>query len=456
MLQYKKIHFIGIGGIGMSGLAQILLKSGHIVTGSDTVLNESTRKIESLGGKVFLGHNPSNIEDADLVVYSSALSESNPEILTARARGLKVIKRGQMLAEMMKGKTGIVIAGAHGKTTTTSMICTILKKSGLEPTFAIGGEVNDFGGNASLGKGEYFVAEADESDGSFLYLAPKYSVVTNIDDDHMDYYKTSDNLTRAYVEFINKTEDGGVLFCCGDDARTMSVLQYLKVNHRTFGLSHESDIHAEAVEIAGLESKFCCFYKGKILGAIHLRIPGIHNVSNSLAAVGVGMELGLPFNKIASALDSYKGADRRFQIKGTIRGITIVDDYAHHPAEIKATLLAAKNLGYNRLVVVFQPHRYTRTMYFKDSFGKSFSLADHLVLTDIYSASEVPLDGVSARDIYDKAIEYGHKDVRLLPKEAIVEYLVNVLKTGDLVLVLGAGDIVEVSAGLMENLKKSL
>lgn len=437
----------------MSGLAQILLESGCTVTGSDVALNESTKRAGLLGGKVFLGHASSNIGDADLVVYSSAISESNPELKEATLRGIKIIKRGQMLAEMMKDKTGITVAGAHGKTTTTSLIVTVLKESGLKPTFAIGGEVNDFGGNASLGQGDYFVAEADESDGSFLYLTPRYSVITNIDDDHMDYYKTSDNLVRAYVEYAQKTEKGGMLFCCGDDPKTMGVLQYLGVRHKTFGLSYESEIYAEGVRMAGLESKFSCFYKGKMLGIVHLRIPGMHNVSNSLAAIGVGMELGIPFDKIKEALYTYRGADRRFQIKGTVRGITIVDDYAHHPAEINATLLAAKNLGYERMVVVFQPHRYTRTMYFKDLFGRSFSLADYLVLTDIYSASEKPIDGVSTRNIYDKVVECGHRNVLLLPKEKVVEHLVNVLKEGDLLLVLGAGDVVEVSAALMERLK---
>jgi UDP-N-acetylmuramate--alanine ligase len=450
----KKIHFVGIGGVGMSGLAQILLKAGYRITGSDIKSSEITERLSLQGAIVSIGHKESNVGDAELVVYSSAIMLDNPELIFAHSKNIPIIKRAELLAELMEGKIGIAVTGAHGKTTTTSLISVVLTEAGLAPTVAIGGIVYYFNGNVSLGNGQYFIAEADESDGSFLCYSPTYSVVTNIDLEHLDFYRDLKDIKESFMKFINRTKEEGCLFCSGDDLNLRDILSGYKNRFITFGLSNACDIYPKNIHSDGFSSSFDCVYKGSRLGRLNLRIPGKHNISNSLSAVGVALELGINFSKLQTSLSSYCGAERRFQLKGEVNGIMVIDDYAHHPTEIKATLEAAKIWKDKRIVAVFQPHRYTRTKYLLDTFSNTFNLVDHLVITDIYPASEKPIEGVSARNIYTKIVEYGHKDVHFLPKGEIVEHLVKRLKPNDLVIIMGAGDIGKVANELVNTLMR--
>lgn len=448
-------HLIGIGGIGMSGIAQLLLRRGIRVSGSDLKESKITYELKQLGAQVFLGHNPLNIKGADLIVYSSAIKEDNPEIIEAKRLGISLIKRAEALAGLMKEAVVITVTGSHGKTTTTSLISYLLLEAGLSPTAAIGGILRNIDTNAYLGGGRFFVAEADESDGSFLYYQPKYSVITNIDYEHLDYYKDFKNEINTFKEFLRKTEKDGCVFACYDDTNLKSILKDYKNRYILFGLNDKADIYPKNIEMKGLASAFDCFSKGKFIDRFHLSLGGMHNISNALAVIALGLELGIDLEAIRKALLGYRGAHRRLEIKFNDKGYLVIDDYAHHPTEIKATLSALKSLKFNRLIAVFQPHRYTRTKLLLDEFGRSFDLAGYVIITDIYPAGELPLEGVSGRCIYDKIKEFApNKEIHFLPKEKIVAHILGIIKPSDLVITLGAGDIIKVCDELVERLKR--
>lgn len=456
MLKGKKhIHFMGIGGIGMSGLALILSDMGFKVSGSDIKPNSLTQKLIGRGVKIYFGHHASNIEeDVDLVVYSSAIFPKNPEYIVAQNKKIPIVQRAKILAELMEKKKGIAVTGAHGKTTTTSLISLILKKTGYDPTIVIGGEVEYINGNACLGHGEYLVAEADESDGSFLNLHPFYEIITNIDREHMDYYGDIEDIISAHQKFVDNLKTGGCLFCGADNENIKTLLSRISKEVITYGLSTARDFYPDHIQMKENLSEFNCLFRGEKLGKISLNIPGLHNIINSLAALAVVHKIGIDFDKATSALAEYKGAGRRFQIKNSHNDIMVINDYAHHPTEIQATLEAAQGWKDRRIIVVFQPHRYTRTKFLKEEFGKCFSLTDHLVITDIYAASEEPIEGVSGRDIYEKVLESGHRDAYYLPKDKIIDHLLKIIKPKDMVLILGAGDIGELVDELVGQLKK--
>lgn len=443
----RHIHFIGIGGIGMSALAQILMELGYEVSGSDLKSTPLIQRMQNMGARISIGHDKENIHRAELVIYSSAIHFENPEVISAKEMGLHLIPRAKLLAALMSDKIGIAVTGAHGKTTTTALITQLLIDSGKDPTFAIGAEVDNFGGNAHLGKGGYIVAEADESDGSFLLLSPKYSVITNVDREHMDYYGDMNTLIKSFKLYIKQIPEGGVAFVCYDDLTLREILRDNGSKLVSYGLSPEASIYPENIILSGFSSSFDCVYNKKLLGRVNLNIPGIHNISNSLAAIGIGIELGIPFDILHLALSRYRGARRRFQMKVLPNDITIIDDYAHHPTEIKVTLSAVLSGRNNRgrVIAVFQPHRYTRTKDLKNEFADAFIGADYVILTDIYPAFEKPIEDISGKTIYEKALEQGHKNFSFLPKYCIADYLDKILDTGDTVVILGAGDIWEVA-----------
>ncbi|MFA5148470.1 MAG: UDP-N-acetylmuramate--L-alanine ligase [Candidatus Omnitrophota bacterium] len=449
----KHIHFIGIGGIGMSAIAFVLLKQGHRVSGSDVKRSRIIEKLESLGGKFHEGHHEKNIKGADIVVYSSSITPENPEIKAARNKKISTLHRADMLALIMNDRKGIAVTGAHGKTTTSSLIAHILYRAGLDPTAILGGEVKSLEGNARVGDGEHFVVEADESDGSFVHLKPFYSVVTNIDAEHMDYYRNMGEIISWYLKFIEKIKPGGRLFACGDCENLRRALRGCQKDIFTFGLSKEHHIHPEKIKMHDSHSEFEVVYRGKNLGAAAINIPGIHNISNAMAAFAVALELGLDFDTIREAVRDFTGAARRFQVKYSGNGIKVIDDYAHHPSEIKATILAARNWKPKRLIVAFQPHRFSRTKYLKDKFGGCFDMADKLILTDIYAASEDELDNVSGSSIYEEVKMRGHKDASYIRKKELEEYLAKEIKRGDMVLMMGAGDITNIADELALSLK---
>jgi UDP-N-acetylmuramate--alanine ligase len=450
----KHYHLIGIGGIGMSGIAQLLLRSSITVSGSDLKDSKITQDLKRQGAQVFIGHNPENIKGADLIIYSSAIKEGNPEIIEAKRQGIPLIKRAQALADLMKDKAVITVTGSHGKTTTASLISYLLLEAGLFPTVAIGGILRNIDTNASLGEGEFFVAEADESDGSFLYYQPKYSVITNIDREHLDYYKEFKNEIETFREFVNKTKKDGCVFCCGDDANLKNILSDYKNRYLLFGLEASSHIYPKNIQLEGLMSEFDCFYRNKFIDRFRLALGGRHNISNALSVIALGLELGIGLESIKKALENYKGAKRRLEIKFSDRDLLVIDDYAHHPTEIRATLEATANLKRQRVVAIFQPHRYTRTQILLDEFSKSFDLADYIIITDIYPASEIPIEGISALSLVEKIKKYSSaKVVVFMPKEEIASHILGMINPGDLVITLGAGDIVKVNDELVERLK---
>lgn len=450
----EHIHLIGIGGAGMSGIAQILLSQGYKVSGSDISLSEVTRELESKGAKISAGHHVDNVNGARLVVYSSAITSDNPEMISASSKKIPLIRRAEMLARLMRDKIGIAVTGAHGKTTTTSLISLILKKAKLEPTVVIGGLVDNFGGGACLGDGPYFCIEADESDGSFLLFSPTYSVVTNIDDEHLDFYQDTEQIKQAFLEFIKRTKQQGCLFYCGDDPHLNDILTDYQGDLLSFGLSRDCHIYPQKIKLDGFYSHFDCLYKGRKLGRLKVKLSGYHNISNALGAIAVGLRLGIDFNIIREALASYQGIKRRFQNKGNLnRDILIIEDYAHHPTEIKATLNALK-VWQRRIVSIFQPHRYSRTKYLLNEFGKCFADSDHLIITDIYAASEKPIPGVSAKSIHQKVKENNHKSTCYLKKDQILNHLLDIVKPGDIVAVMGAGDIGKIADELVAGLKE--
>ena len=442
MKKVRQVHFVGIGGIGMSGIAEVLLNLGYRVTGSDLAASPVTRRLEELGGTVTVGHSPRNVEGADVVVVSSAVKADNVEVAEARRRQIPVIPRAEMLSELMRMKYGVAIAGSHGKTSTTSMVAQVLSGSGLDPTIVIGGRLGILGSNAKLGKGDLLVAEADESDGSFLHLSPTIAVVTNIDAEHLDHYGSLPRLRDAFVDFLNKVPFYGTGIVCLDDPSVQAILPRLERRVVTYGLEGSPDLRAERVEFKEFESRFQVLQRGESLGSISLRVPGLHNVRNALAAVGVGLELDLPFAWIASHLAQFRGADRRFQLKGSVGDVLVVDDYGHHPAEIRATLLAARRGWERRLVVVFQPHRFSRVAALREEFARSFGDADVLAVTDIYPAGEAPLPGVDADSLAQAIRGAGHGDVTLVRDlKDVPAFLSERTRPGDLVITMGAGSV---------------
>jgi UDP-N-acetylmuramate--alanine ligase len=450
----KHYHLIGIGGIGMSGVAHLLLQRGFKVSGSDLSANRNTEELRFKGAEIFLGHKAENVGGADLVVYSSAIHQDNPEIIEARRQNIPLLKRAEVLAELMQDKIVITVTGSHGKTTTTSLVSCLLLEAGLMPTVAIGGILRNIESNACLGRGDFFVAEADESDGSFLHYRPKYSLITNIDYEHLDYYQSFENELAAFGEFIQQTPDDGCVFGCFDDVNLRRMLVSLPKRHILFGLTDQADIYPEGVKLQGLSSEFDCFYKHKLVNRFYLTLGGMHNVSNALAVIALGLELGIETKTIRKVLCDYQGAARRLEIRFNADGYLLLDDYAHHPTEIKATLMAVKNLKHKRIIAIFQPHRYTRTQLLLPEFGKSFAAADYVVITDIYAASEAPIEGVSGRSIYDKIKEYApDKEAVFLAKGEIAAHILKIIKSGDLIITLGAGDITKINESLAEGLK---
>jgi len=438
----KKLHFVGIGGTGMCGIAEVLLNSGHMVTGSDLKPTEVTKRLEKLGTRIFYLHRPENVGDADVVVVSSAVRDDNPEIKVARERKIPVIRRAEMLGELMRMKFGIAVAGTHGKTTTTSMIGEILTEGGLDPTVIVGGRVVNLKSSAKLGQGEYLVAEADEFDRSFLKLTPSIAVVTTLEAEHLDYYKDFKEIEKAFLEFINKVPFYSSVVICWDEKSLQNLLPKIERPILSYGLSPQADIHAKDISFNENKSVFSVFCKDKKLGDLTLQMPGLHNVQNSLAATAVALELELPWEKISLALTNFSGVERRFEIKGKVGGTIVVDDYAHHPTEILATLKAAKEGWGKRIIALFQPHLYSRTRDFYKEFGKSFFNADVLVATDVYPAREDPIPGITGELVAKAAKDYGHKEVFYIEdKEKLLPFLLDLVKNGDMVLTLGAGDV---------------
>ncbi|MEW6669137.1 MAG: UDP-N-acetylmuramate--L-alanine ligase [Thermodesulfobacteriota bacterium] len=452
----KQIHFVGIGGIGMSGIAELLLNLGYKVTGSDLRETPVTQRLARLGGTIHIGHRKENIEGADAVVYSSAVSLDNPEIQEARESAIPVIPRAEMLAELMRLKHGIAVAGAHGKTTTTTMVASILTCGNLDPTVVIGGRLDIWGGsNAKLGQGLILVAESDESDGSFMLLSPTIAVVTNIDYEHVEYYGDMEALRKTFVDFINKIPFYGLAVLCLDNEEIQGIIPRLRKRCFTYGLSSQADLRARDVRKGTLEVSFEVVLHGESLGRVTVGMPGDHNVLNALAAISVGLELDVPMTDIQRGLRHLGGLGRRFQIKGEAGGILVMDDYGHHPTEIVATLEAARACWPDRrLLVVFQPHRYTRTRLLYDRFVISFNQADTLVVSPLYSAGEPPLEGVSAEWLARGIKEHGHKEVVLSRgHEHSLEILLDMVKPGDVVITLGAGDIYHVGEELLNRLR---
>lgn len=440
--RYRHVHFVGIGGIGMSGIAEVLLNQGYGVSGSDIKRSSVTDRLEALGGSIYEGHSADNVRGADVVVTSSAVRPDNPEVIAAVSRQIPVIPRAEMLAELMRLKYGIAVAGAHGKTSTTSMVGTMLNLAGFDPTIVVGGRIGSLGSNAKLGHGEFMVVEADESDGSFLKLSPTIAVVTNIDREHMDYYKDMTEICDHFVNFVNKVPFYGSIIMCLDDPNVQSIIPKVKRQLITYGFSAQADISASHIRLSDhFSSGFHVRERGRDLGRVQLNVPGQHNIYNSLAAIAVGLELQIDFEKIVAALAEYRGVDRRFQFKGEKNEIMVVDDYGHHPSEIKATLAAAKTSG-RRVVVAFQPHRYSRTKHLFDDFARAFYDVDVLRLVDIYAASEDPIEGIDSQSLASAIERFGHRDARYIgPVSTAAEALKECVKPGDLVITLGAGHI---------------
>jgi UDP-N-acetylmuramate--alanine ligase len=452
----RHVHFVGVGGIGMSGLAEILRTLEFDVSGSDLREGENTRALKGLGVRIDVGHHDKNVTDADVVVYSSAIKPENPEIVGAHERGIPVISRAEMLAELMRVKYGVAIAGSHGKTTTTSLVATVLRAAGLDPTVVVGGRMASFGSNAKLGEGDLLVAEADESDGSFLRLTPTICVVTNIDPEHLDHYGTHENLKEAFLEFIEKTPFYGLAVLCLDHPDVQQLLPRVRRRHVTYGLSQQADYSARDIEIEGVVTKFRAYRHGKDLGDFSVRLPGQHNVQNTLAAIAVADELEVPLDILREALASFHGVARRFSVVDEPDGIALVDDYGHHPAEIRATLAAARRAYKGRVLVAFQPHRYTRTQALFDDFARAFNDADEVLLADVYAAGEDPIEGADAEHLAAAIREHGHHSASYVSdRDEIAVQLAAAARRGDVVLTLGAGDINKVLKNVGANIRSA-
>ena len=466
--QYRIIHFVGIGGIGMSGIAEVLHNLGYEVTGSDIKDSDTTNRLHSLGIKIYIGHKAENVDDAHVVVISSAVSKDNPEVVAAKEKSIPVIPRAEMLAELARMKYGVLIAGAHGKTTTTSLISTVLAHGGLDPTVVIGGRLMATGSNARLGQGAFLIAEADESDGSFLKLSPTIAVVTNIDREHMDFFKTMDSLREAFLSFMNKVPFYGAAIVCIENEEIRRLVPSVHRRCITYGLSSDADIYAVDINKGFMSVSFDVMHKGKNLGNFSIPVPGLHNVLNSLACIAVAMELKMETGKVKEALNKFSGIQRRFELKGDEKGVKVFDDYGHHPTEIKATLRAAKEglidktqraesreqRNGGRLFVVFQPHRYTRTRDLIDEFSGCFADADVLYLMDIYPAGEKPIDGINSNVLIDRIKKAGHEGaVYFSDREKLMENLLLRLRQGDVVFTLGAGDVWKAGEEILKRLR---
>ena len=450
----KDVHFVGIGGVGMSGIAEILLALGFRVSGSDLQESGGVKRLRELGARIWIGHDASHLERADVVVFSSAIRDDNPEIVVAHERRIPVIPRAEMLAELMRMQTSIAVAGMHGKTTTTSMIASVLTQGGLDPTVVIGGKLDYLGGGAKLGHGKLLVAEADESDKSFLKLHPTVGIVTNLDLEHMDCYANMDEIRSAFLEFIDRIPFYGYAILCLDDPEVQNIIPFISKRIITYGLSSQAAIRAVKPRFEGGFSIFSVYKEDQSLGEIKLPIPGAHNIVNSLAAVTVGDVFGVPFETTKKALESFPGVQRRFTLRGREAGVTVIDDYGHHPNEIKAVLKAARQIAEKRIAVLFQPHRYSRTKALFDQFLTAFHDTDMLFVMDIYAASERPIEGVSAEALCDGIRLRGHKRALHTPdREKIPDLIVQSLQPGDMLITLGAGDVTRMGPLILEHLK---
>jgi UDP-N-acetylmuramate--alanine ligase len=451
----QHVHFTGIGGIGMSGIAEVLLNLGYQISGSDLRLSPITERLVSMGARIYEGHAAANVAGARALVVSSAVDEQNPEVQEARRLQIPVIPRGELLAELMRLKYGVAVAGSHGKTTTTSLTATILNHAGLDPTVVVGGRVGTMGGsNARLGHGEILLVESDESDGSFLKLAPIIAVVTNIDREHLDHYPSLESIQSAFTEFVNKVPFYGAAIVCLDDPNVQTILPAIKRRTVTYGAAAQADVEASEIGCGHFSSEFRVRYRTTDLGRFHLRIPGRHNVLNATAALAVAMELEVKPDTIREALEAFSGVDRRFQVRGQERGITVVDDYGHHPTEIRATLDAARLCGFRHIHVLFQPHRYSRTFHLMDEFARAFHQADSVFVMDIYAASEKPIEGVTAEALVERIRQFGHRGVEYVGTlDRGVEALAAVARDGDAALTLGAGSVWQGGEKLLEKLR---
>jgi UDP-N-acetylmuramate--alanine ligase len=451
-----QVHFVGIGGIGMSGIAEVLINLGYRVSGSDLKETETTRRLHRLGARLEIGHRAENLVSADVVVISSAVRMDNPEVLAAQARKIPVIPRAEMLAELMRLKYAVAVAGSHGKTTTTSMVATVMNAAGLDPTAVVGGKVNVLGSNAKLGKSDLMVVEADESDGSFLKLHPSIAVVTNIDPEHLDHFGSVDALRHAFVEFCNRVPFYGLNVLCLDHPNVQALLPQIGKRVVTYGSSHTTDYRLEGIELDGFSTRFHAFRREEPLGEFTVRMVGAHNALNALAVIAVAEEMEIPLPVVRNALAEFAGVQRRFTVRGEAGGVMVVDDYGHHPAEVMATLAGARRAFGRRLVVVFQPHRYTRTRDLLADFATAFNDADLLVVLGIYAASEEPIPGISGETLADAVRSHGHRDVTYVEKRTeAAAALVPRLREGDLVVTLGAGDVTQVGPELLQLLESS-
>lgn len=450
------VHCIGVGGAGMSGVAKVLAQMGWRVSGSDLVASERTQALARAGVTVYIGHGEENVNGAELVVVSSAIPPDNCELRFARQHGIPVISRAEMLNRLMVSRYGIAIAGTHGKTTTTSMISLVLERLGWDPTVVVGGEVFDIGSNAKLGTGPHMVVEADESDASFLCLSPRIVVVTNVEADHLDHYSGLDNIRAAFLAFMRRVPRDGLVVTCADDSILSQLVGQLKCRHVDYGLGRTGRWQARSLQFSPFRSR-CVVYRGqKKMGRLQLRVPGRHNIANALAALAVGEELGLPFEAVAGVLQDFSGVARRFEVVGEAGGVLVIDDYAHHPTEIRVTLAAARHLG-RRRVVVFQPHRYTRTSRLRSEFGNCFTEAEEMIITDVYPAGEQPIPGVSGQMLVDEIRTTGRDHVTYIPcKNDIPAFLRRRVKPGDVVLTLGAGDIRTVALEFLKQNKEQV
>jgi UDP-N-acetylmuramate--alanine ligase len=440
---FQRIHLVGIGGSGMSGIAEVLLSSGYAVSGSDLKATPVTSRLEKLGARIYEGHQAANVHGAHVVVISSAVRPDNVEVIEAHRLKIPVIPRAEMLAELMRLKYGIAVAGAHGKTTTTSMVASVLAAAGLDPTFVVGGRVNHAGSNARVGQGDYMVVEADESDRSFLLLAPVVAVVTTIDREHLDQYRSLEEIQAVFLEFVNRVPFYGTVILCLDEPNVQAMIPSVKRPVFTYGTTSQADLVISDVKLNGLASEFRLTYRGEDLGIFNLPSPpGIHNVRNAAAAAAVALSLNVPADLIRVGLEKFSGVGRRFEVKGVYAGVTLIDDYGHHPAEIRATLEAARGCGYKRLLVLFQPHRYTRTQFLWDDFCRAFNDADILVLTEIYAASEHPIEGITGERLAEAISAAGHKNVVFTSTmQAGIEFMLREARPGDAILTIGAGSV---------------
>ena len=452
-LRTRRIHFVGIGGIGMSGIAEVLNNLGYEVSGSDIQEGATTLRLRELGVQVLIGHTADNVAGAHVVVRSSAVKADNQEVAAARDRGIPVIPRAEMLAELMRMKHGVAVAGSHGKTTTTSLLAAIFEEGGMDPTVVVGGKLNSVGTNAVLGRGEWMVAEADESDGSFLHLAPTLSIVTNIDPEHLDHYGTVEALHEAFLSFINKVPFFGAAILCLDHPAIQKLLPQVTKRYITYGFSAQAEFQAVEISVGDGQSKFDVIHRGEYLGRVEMNIPGRHNVLNALAAIASSMEAEIPFSLIQQALLRFAGVQRRFTIRGTVGAVTVVDDYAHHPAEIRATLSAARESYGRRILAIWQPHRYSRVHELREDFMRAFNDCSRVLVMDVYAAGESPIDGVDGESLARDLKHHGHKGARYTPDHAsVLRAIAGEARKADLVITLGAGDVTVLSHDILDEL----